>query len=301
MDPREQKETKNERQMAEEPLFNRTGIMTNPELSAEMIQGAEETPTDGGYPAKVASMRAEYLSEAVPIGSPPVIISSEPGEAEEEQFSEEADRISVFLDKLGERLAFERQGTRLYETVLQKIESVEISGDGGPSTEDLQHICEEEKEHFKLLQKAISDMGGDATVQTPSADVAGVLSHGVVQIVTDPRTTMAHILQAMLNAELADNDGWQLLIELAGELGYSDLEEQFQQALEEEAEHLENVRGWLSSMTLTEAMGESALLEGASVDGEKEEKEHKQGTQKQKGRARKKKTKGSRESKSKKR
>jgi rubrerythrin len=112
---------------------------------------------------------------------------------------------------------------------------------------------------------------------------------------------MAHILQAMLNAELADNDGWQLLIELAGELGYSDLEEQFQQALEEEAEHLENVRGWLSSMTLTEAMGESALLEGASVDGEKEEKEHKQGTQKQKGRARKKKTKGSRESKSKKR
>jgi hypothetical protein len=301
MDPREQKETKNERQRGEAPLFNRTGIMTHPDLSAEMIRGAEETLTDDGDPAEMASMRAQYLSEAVSIGSPPVIISSEPGEAEEEQLSEEADRMSVFLDKLGERLAFERQGSRLYETVLQKIESVEISGDGGPSTEDLQHICEEEKEHFKLLQKAISDMGGDATVQTPSADVAGVLSHGVVQIVTDPRTTMAHTLQAMLNAELADNDGWQLLIELAAELGYSDLEEQFQQALKEEEEHLENVRGWLSSVTVKEAMGESALLEGASVDGEKGEKEQKHGTQKQKGRARKKKTKGSRESKSKKR
>jgi Mn-containing catalase len=70
----------------------------------------------------------------------------------------------------------------------------------GPSSEDLNHIYIEELEHFKLLQKAIANLGGDATVQTPSADVVGVLSHGIVQVVSDPRTTIPQTLQAVLSA-----------------------------------------------------------------------------------------------------
>jgi ABC-type phosphate/phosphonate transport system substrate-binding protein len=81
-------------------------------------------------------------------------------------------------------------------------------------------------------------LGGDATVQTPSADVAGVLSHGVMQVVSDPRTTIPQTLQAMLTAELVDNDGWQMLQDLAAELVKDDLEEQCRRAYEEEQEHL---------------------------------------------------------------
>jgi rubrerythrin len=243
-----------------ELFFNRTGVMTNPDLSAELIRGAKKTvPSSTGDGKQAASNRAEYVNEGFPIGSTPVIVVND--NVGEEELATNADRMSVLLDKLGERLAFERQGTRLYEAFLQKLEEAPLEHDGGPSAEDLRHICDEELEHFKMLQKAIAGIGGDATVQTPSADVAGVLSHGIMQIVSDSRTTIPQTLQAMLNAELADNDGWQMLKGLASNLGYSDLEKKCEKAFQEEQEHLENVRGWLKEMTLTEALGEEAVLE----------------------------------------
>ncbi|MGH7766323.1 MAG: ferritin-like domain-containing protein [Candidatus Binatia bacterium] len=233
-------------------LMNRTGIMTNLELSAEMIQGAKATvpSSKGDAQQMIASNRAEYLEKALPIGSKPVVPNGH-GEKVEGNGAE-AEGLALFLDKLGERLAFERQGTRLYETVLQKCQLLGNGSGEGPSLDDLRHIHEEELEHFRLLQKTITEMGGDATVQTPSADVTGVLSLGILQIVTDPRTTVAQTLQAMLNAELADNDGWQMLSDIASTLGRTDLEEQFDKALEHEQEHLENVRAWLASLMLQE-------------------------------------------------
>lgn len=270
------KENENEIEIEQEMLINRTGIMTNPELSAELIQGAKETiPSSEGNGEQIAARRAEYLSEALPIGSPPLPLPMGEEGAEE---SEQLEGLPVLLDKLGERLAFERQGTRLYEAFLHKCKSMEMEDDGGPTVEELQHICEEELQHFKWLQKAITKLGGDATVMTPSADVAAVLSHGVVQVVTDPRTTIAHTLQAMLNAELADNDGWQMLEELAAELGQTDLEEQCRKAFEEEQEHLEKVRGWLAAATLDEATlmtEDGAVAEEGAEAGEKEEQKKK--------------------------
>ncbi|HSF59775.1 MAG TPA: ferritin-like domain-containing protein, partial [Candidatus Binatia bacterium] len=203
-----------------ELFFNRTGIMANPDLGAELIQGAKKTiPSSESDGKQVEANRADYLNEGLPIGSPPVIVIND--QQGEEALAADADRMSVLLDKLGERLAFERQGTRLYEAFIQKLEQISSEESAGPSSEDLRHICEEELEHFKVLQKAISGIGGDATVETPSADVVGVLSHGIMQIVSDPRTTIPQTLQAILSAELADNDGWQMLKELAGQLGFS--------------------------------------------------------------------------------
>jgi rubrerythrin len=249
----------------QEIFGNRTGIMTNPELSIEMIEGAKQTvPSSQGDATEMASVKAEYIEEAVPIGSSPVMVEiSEDGESVG-QF----DGLAVLLDKLGERLAFERQGTRLYEAFLQKCESLALEESSGPSVEELRHICEEELEHFHLLQNAIIALGGDATVQTPSADVAGVLSHGVMQVVSDPRTTIPQTLQAMLTAELVDNDGWQMLQDLAAELGQDDLEEQCGKAYEEEQEHLEKVREWLTSMTMDEASGSTEGIDGSELEEE---------------------------------
>ena len=251
-----------ETEITEAELFvNQTGIMANPDLAAELIQGAKKTiPSSESDGKKVEANRAGYLKEGLPIGSLPVIADK----LGEEELAADADRMSVLLDKLGERLAFERQGTRLYEAFIQKLEQAPLEHSVGPSSEDLRHICEEELAHFKLLQKAITGIGGDATVETPSADVIGVLSHGIMQIVGDPRTTIPQTLQAILSAELADNDGWQMLGELAGQLGFSDLVTKCEKAFEEEQEHLENVRRWLSEMTLSEALGEEQALDANS-------------------------------------
>ena len=133
----------------------------------------------------------------------------------------------MLLDKLSERLAFERMGTRLYEALVNKCE---ILGEEEyePTLEQLQTIGDQELNHFLLLQRVVTDLGGDPTVQSPSADVAAVASLGILQVVTDPRTSITQCLQALLTAELTDNDGWSLLISLAENLGYTDMVTEFQ-------------------------------------------------------------------------
>lgn len=248
-----------------EEFVNRTGIMTNPELSAELIEGAEQTkPSSDGDARTLAELRSQYLQERLPIGSPPIVTEvSEDGET-----LGPLEGMTILLDKLGERLAFERQGTRLYETVIRKCELLEA--EDGPSLEELRHICDEELEHFRMLQKAITDLGGDATVKTPCADVAGVMSKGVLEVAVDPRTTIPQTLQALLTAELVDNDGWQMLQDLAAELGQDDLEEQCRQAFQQEQEHLLKVREWITTMTMDEVTGSLEDIDDSAEEDQDE-------------------------------
>jgi hypothetical protein len=61
--------------------------------------------------------------------------------------------------------------------------------------------------HFELVRCTIEMMGCDPTAQTPCADLVGVETLGLVQVLTDPRTTVAQCMNAILTAELADNAG----------------------------------------------------------------------------------------------
>lgn len=227
---------------------NRTGIQTSPELAEEAIEGAaNSTPSSEGGAEDIAESRGEYIAEGFPIGSMPTMPVSEEGEADEEEAG-----MAVLLDKLSERLAFERTGTRLYEALLNKCEMLGEEAPG-PTLEDIQHIGREELEHFLLINETITELGGDPTVQSPSADVGAVASLGIMQVLTDPRSSMSQCLQAILIAELTDNAGWELLIQLAENLGYTDMATEFQTALEHEEEHLQNVRTWLSECVLESA------------------------------------------------
>jgi hypothetical protein len=77
----------------------------------------------------------------------------------------------------------------------------------------------------------------------------------------------------VLTAELADNDGWEMLQQLASELGQDELEKQCEKALEQEREHLQNVRSWLANMTLDEALAFEGVEETEAAAGAKDEKE----------------------------
>ena len=227
---------------------NRTGMQTSPELAEEIMEGASSSsPSSEGGAEDIAESRGEYIAEGFPIGSMPMMPASEEGEADEEEAG-----MAVFLDKLGERLAFERQGVRLYEALLNKCQTLGESAPG-PTLEEIEHIGREELDHFLMINNAITEIGGDPTVQTPCADVIGVASMGIVQVLTDPRSSLTQCLQVMLTAELTDNDGWELLIKLAENLGYDDMRAEFETALENEQEHLVNVRNWLSECVLDSA------------------------------------------------
>lgn len=225
--------------------MNRTGIGMAPRLSEEMIRSAETSiPTSGGDGRQIDQLRQLYLHDSPPLGTTPPP-STVKGVAKAGKHMLQGQRPSVFLDKLGERLAFERTGTRLYEAVIAKFDAFG-TWQQGPSRDQLVTFHDEELAHFEMVREAIESLGGDPTVVTPSADVSGVTSMGILQVITDPRSSLAHSLQALLVAELADNDGWHMLIRLADAFGQNDLSHRFHQALSDEDRHLQSVRAWLS-------------------------------------------------------
>jgi rubrerythrin len=160
-------------------------------------------------------------------------------------------RPEVLLDKLGERLAFERGGTRLYEALITKCVA-RAAGSDLLQMDVLERIHHEEMRHMELVRTIIESMGADPTAMTPCADAIGVASAGLIQVLTDPRTTLAQCLDAMLTAELTDTAGWEMLITLMERTGNDKFVLEMAQALAAEKDHLRQVKQWLDELTLRE-------------------------------------------------
>lgn len=228
--------------------MNRTGIQMSP-IDTKAMQSI---PQKEGHPASgdeaaASEMRAAYISTADQVGSVPMPGTMK-GAVKTGASMLTGNDAQLFLDKLGERLAFERTGTRLYDALITKIEAL---GDTGTvNSADLRHIRNEEARHFMMVTKAIESLGGDPTSQTPCADVAGVEAMGLVQVITDPRTTLAQSLHSILVAEMTDNAGWEMLIAMARDQGHEQIANEFTTALENEREHLQKVQQWFEEATL---------------------------------------------------
>jgi rubrerythrin len=230
---------------------NRTGIAVSPDAAAEMIAATGEfPPSSPGGSDEIAAERMEYTRQGEPVGSMPPMPGRRNG------------RLGVLLDKLGERLAFERAGTRLYDALVSKHDAGGTFR-GAPARDELLEIRNEEHGHFLMVGEAIARLGGDPTVVTPSADVQMTASKGLPAVLADPRTDLLESLEAILTAELVDNDCWPALIELAQQAGEIDLATQFTSALEAERRHLENVRTWVAIGA--ERSVERALRAGAET------------------------------------
>ena len=211
---------------------NRTGIASALPRAQDMQRDMELfPPTSTGTRAGPAVVRTLYAREGHSIGTVPVPAKG-------------VDAAPLLTDKLGERLAFERTGTRLYEALLSKFHAIGSRG-WGPGRDDIVEILEQEHDHFAMLRDRIEERGGDPTAITPSANVAAVASEGVQKVLTDPRTTLLQCLEAILIAELTDTEGWTALIELAEDAEEEQLVRAFQDALRTEERHLERVRAWI--------------------------------------------------------
>lgn len=262
--------------------MNRTGTKLSPAGAIAMNEAADElSPT---VPIDTAAMEAEritYINEAESVGSIPPPASLK-GAVKTGMAKLKGGEPSVLMDKLGERIAFERSGTRLYEALIAKHQAVEAQGgevlppaeevlgqtlegmsvlapiEGETPTQTLARIRSEELGHFRMLCAEMERLGGDPTAQTPCADVVATASMGLMQVVTDPRTTLAQCLNAILTAELTDNAGFELLISLAEEAGEEELAGKLLGALAQEQEHLAIAKGWLTALVMR-AAGSNAV------------------------------------------
>jgi ferritin-like protein len=239
---------------ATEKSNNRTGLAVAPEMAAELQSTIPELDPARITEDGLARVRNEYAERSEPVGTmpPPVTLGGMVRDVTKRVMGQDT---MVLMDKLGERLAFERTGVRLYQGLISKFD-VHGSWDGGPTLEDLQHIRDEEHAHFKLMERTIRDLGGDPTAMTPSANLHGEASKGLPAVIADPRTDLREGLEAILIAELVDNDCWETLIDLARGLGQDDHADEFETALDEEREHLEKVRTWLATGLNASAKGD---------------------------------------------
>jgi bacterioferritin (cytochrome b1) len=232
--------------------MNRTGMDMAPLSKGDMIsyaqaEAARAPESDGAFEA----VHMAYAEEAERVGSVPIPATIK-GMATTAVSKMAGKKPEVLIDKLGERLAFERAGTRLYEAMLLKCGAADASVHPVDVAE-LARIRDDEESHFHLVHKFLERVGADTTAMTPCADMAGVQGMGLVQVISDPRTTIAQALNALLTAELTDNASWDLLVELAGQTGHEDMAAEFTTALETERQHLEMVRAWLREAVLQEA------------------------------------------------
>jgi hypothetical protein len=260
--------------------MNRTGAALSPLGVKAMTEAADQlTPAVPIDTAAMDAQRLQYINEADAVGSIPPPASLK-GVVKTGVAKMKGNEPTIFLDKLGERIAFERAGTRLYDALITKFQAVQQAGreslvpagqlpaeDGSLGASSvagesplatLQRIRNEELEHFHLLGECMRHLGGDPTAMTPCADVQATASMGLIQVLTDPRTTLAQCLDAMLTAELTDNAGWELLIQLAEGEGQDELAGRFLGALGQEQEHLAIVKGWLTDL-MTNAAGTPAV------------------------------------------
>lgn len=235
--------------------MNRTGIDMSPRQTKEMMHGMESIPADLEGGGALAAIKREYIQMADPVGSVPL-----PGSFKGAMVAVK-DKLTgghpeVLINKLGERLAFERSGVRLYDAFIAKCEALSQSQLGALFTpDDVRRFRNEESAHFMMLKGIIESIGADPTAQTPDADVAAVNSMGPMKVITDPRTTVAQSLQALLTVELVDNCAWELLIRLADDMGMDEMAGRFRQALQQEEEHLAHVKHWYEQLVIIESGG----------------------------------------------
>ena len=137
-----------------------------------------------------------------------------------------------------------------------------LGGAADVSHETLLEFRNQEAEHFLLVSNAISQLGGDPTAQTPCADAVGMMSMGLIQTVSDPRTTLAQSLGAVLTAELSDVANWDLLAQLADAMGQEDMAEDFRDALLQEETHLQVIKAWHASLVLGESGNKTSASRG---------------------------------------
>lgn len=224
--------------------LNRTGTQMSPEDTKRQIEATEQFPPDvPGDATRITVERVRFIREQEAadeqIGSvpPPGTIKGVLKTGVDMLMGK---RPELFIDKLGERLGYERTGVRLYEAFLAKVEA---APDARPEVlQTLRDIQRQEAEHMHLLRETIETLGADPTTVTPCAHVAGTMAQGIIQVLTDPRTNMAQCLNAMLTLELTDNAAWELLIELAEQANHPHIAASFKEPLLHEEEHLVTIK-----------------------------------------------------------
>ncbi len=163
------------------------------------------------------------------------------------------------IDLLNERLTFERTGVKLYDRILEAMRASEDPQVRGMLA-TMQQYRDEEKEHEEWLEAQIRALGGDTHAETEHSRLVLRESQGIEQVVLQGREELPHLFHALMAAELVDNAGWELLVDLADEADDDEARDAFEHRLTEEEDHLDYLRQVMESFAGSRVLGEELRL-----------------------------------------
>lgn len=157
------------------------------------------------------------------------------------------------LDLLTERLTFERTGVKLYDIVLSKMSNSQDKSIIGMIPQ-IKKQRDQEKEHEEWLEEQVRALGSDAHTETDLSELVMREARGLKEVV-ESDDELTHLFHALLVAELVDENGWKLLVQLADEAEDQEALSSFIQRAREEEDHLLYVRTVVAAYTRREVLG----------------------------------------------
>src|SRR5690606_20865482 len=157
---------------------NKTGIDMSPVHSKKMIEGSERVFTSNGDGKTALNLfEQHYIENADPLGSVP-LPGTVKGMMKSAMKTVTGHHPQVFINKLGERLAYERSGVRIYEQLINKCEyAVDKAMIDCQVPHDLLYgFRGQEADPFVLVTGCLKTLGADPAAQTPDADASDVAS-----------------------------------------------------------------------------------------------------------------------------
>jgi bacterioferritin (cytochrome b1) len=150
------------------------------------------------------------------------------------------------------RLASERAGVKLYERVLGAMRA---SGDAQVRTllEEMEADRDLEAEHVAWLEEQLRALHGGA-----AAGGAGDAAARHVEQVAQGDAELPQLVNALLAAKLADDAGWDGLVQLAHEAGDREARRELRRRLHEEEDLLLVIRQLMEKLVFTEVLAEDA-------------------------------------------
>lgn len=227
--------------------INKTGVDMSPVMSRKMLEAASLAEIESVREPTItaADLRRRYLVAGETVGSVPLPVGLK--DATRGTWLRGGRQPEVFVDQLGARLGFVRLMVRLYDALILKVERA------GLDVERLVRYRVEKLKHFQILNGAMEFLGLDPSAQTPSASAAILAVSGVLQVITDPRMTVAQSVQAMLMVERSDHAAWEILIPLTRLEGLDDCLREFKMCHAEECEHVDALTALLKSLVAAKA------------------------------------------------
>lgn len=155
---------------------------------------------------------------------------------------------ALLLNKLAQRLSYERANVRFYEALIFKSLAAEQGVRRIVSVDRLRQFRDEDVEHTVLLKTAIETLGADVDMWLPDAVPSQATQITMSKMLTKTHGDILQCLQSVVVFARNDADEWQMLYRLFSSMGLEKMTETFRQAWEEDQQQLTTLSAWVEQM-----------------------------------------------------